>query len=73
MTFEHRRDNSIAETRNCRLAHERAAFGPKTGLNRSRKAVLDIRISHRGAKIFSCAINSVAYRGMLDSEVRSAG
>ena len=52
MTFEHHRDNSTTETLNYRFAHERANFGPKTGLNRSRKAILDIRIAHRVGESF---------------------
>jgi len=52
MTFEHRRDNSTTETWNYRFAHERANFGPKPGLNRSRKAILDIRIAHRVGESF---------------------
>ena len=52
MTFEHYRDNSITEIWNYRFAHERANFGPKTGLNRSRKAILDIRIARRVGESF---------------------
>jgi hypothetical protein len=52
MTFERRRGNSITKTRICQFAHERAAFGLQTGLNRSRKAILDIRNLHRVGEDF---------------------
>ena len=47
ITFERHPNNGITETWNCQFAHERADLGPKTGLNRSRKAILDTRIAHR--------------------------
>ncbi len=52
MTFEHRPNNGTTETWSGQFAHERADLGPKTGLNRSREAILDIRVAHKVGESF---------------------
>ena len=43
MTFDRYRGNRIIRIQSHRIAHERADYGPNTGLNRPRKAALDTR------------------------------